>query len=159
MSALDRKLLRDLLRLRGQVVTIAAVIASGIAIFVASLATYYSLQQNQAAYYRASHFADVFVSLKRAPDALLPRLRELPGVAQIEPRIVRDITIDLPDQALPLVRPAGVAARRRDRAAAGPAVPAPRPPADAARRQRGAGQRGLRRRQQSPPRRHAWRRS
>ena len=102
MSALDRKLLRDLLRLRGQVITIAAVIASGIAIFVSSLATYYSLQQNQAAYYRASHFADVFVSLKRAPEALLPRLRELPGIAQIEPRIVRDITIDLPDQALPL---------------------------------------------------------
>ena len=43
MTALDRKLLRDLVRLRGQVVAIAAVIASGIAIFVASLATYHSL--------------------------------------------------------------------------------------------------------------------
>ncbi len=102
MTALDRKLLRDLVRLRGQVVTIAAVIASGIAIFVASLATFHSLQQNQAAYYRASHFADVFMSLKRAPDALLPRLQELPGVAQVEARIVHDITIDMPDQALPL---------------------------------------------------------
>ncbi|HET8995564.1 MAG TPA: FtsX-like permease family protein, partial [Acetobacteraceae bacterium] len=99
---LDRKLLRDVLRLRGQVITIAAVIASGIAIFVSSLATYSSLRQNQAAYYQAAHFAQVFVSLKRAPDALLPRLRALPGIAQIEPRIVHDITIDLPDQALPI---------------------------------------------------------
>jgi len=120
VTALDRKLLRDLLRLRGQVITIAAVIASGIAIFVSSLATYHSLQQNQAAYYRASHFADVFVSLKRAPEALLPRLRELPGIAQIEPRIVRDITIDLPDQALPLAGrlvslPADATAPRLDR--------------------------------------------
>jgi putative ABC transport system permease protein len=120
VSALDRKLLRDLLRLRGQVITIAAVIACGIAIFVSSLATYASLQQNQAAYYRASRFADVFVSLKRAPEALLPRLRDLPGIAQIEPRIVRDITIDLPDQALPLTGrlvslPADAASPRLDR--------------------------------------------
>ncbi|MDE2332985.1 MAG: ABC transporter permease [Rhodospirillales bacterium] len=120
MSALDRKLARDLLRLRGQVVTIAAVIACGIAIFVSSLATFASLQQNQAAYYRAARFADVFVSLKRAPDALLERLRALPGIGQIEPRIVRDITIDLPGQALPLAGrlislPADAAAPRLDR--------------------------------------------
>ena len=39
LQTLDRKLLRDLWQLRGQVITIALVVASGIAAFCASLST------------------------------------------------------------------------------------------------------------------------
>ena len=39
MRALDRKVLRDLLRLRGQVLAIGLVIASGVAVLVMSLST------------------------------------------------------------------------------------------------------------------------
>ena len=43
MSLLDRKLLRDIWAMRGQVITIALVVAAGMAVFVASISTYDSL--------------------------------------------------------------------------------------------------------------------
>ena len=45
VSLLDRKLLRDILAMRGQVMTIALVVAAGIAVFVASISTYDSLRR------------------------------------------------------------------------------------------------------------------
>ena len=47
--ALHRKLLRDLVHLRGQVITIALVIAGGIAFFVAMRGNFSSLLRAQAA--------------------------------------------------------------------------------------------------------------
>jgi putative ABC transport system permease protein len=60
VSALDKKLLRDLSRLKGQVVTIALVVAAGIAAFVAMKGNYASLEHARDAYYERSRFADVF---------------------------------------------------------------------------------------------------
>ncbi|HYM01294.1 MAG TPA: FtsX-like permease family protein [Stellaceae bacterium] len=99
---LDRKLLRDLAQMKGQAITIALVVACGVAVFVAALSLYGSLRDAQGRYYAASHFADIFASLKRAPIALEPRLAELPGAAQLETRLVFDITIDLPAVSAPL---------------------------------------------------------
>jgi putative ABC transport system permease protein len=99
---LDRKLLRDLTQMKGQAITIALVVACGIAVFVSAISTYASLRDAQSRYYAASHFADVFARLKRAPEALEPRLTELSGTAQVETRLVFDITIDLPGVAVPL---------------------------------------------------------
>ena len=67
MRALDRKLLRDLWHLRGQVLAIAAVIMGGVATLVMSLATYDSLVLTRDRFYAEYRFADVFARLKRAP--------------------------------------------------------------------------------------------
>jgi putative ABC transport system permease protein len=102
MSTLDRKLLRDLMRMKGQVATIALVIACGIAVFVSAVSAYLSLQNAQNLYYGASHFADVFARLKRAPQSITPRIATLPGVAQVESRLVFDIVIDIAAVAEPV---------------------------------------------------------
>jgi hypothetical protein len=73
VRVLDRKLVRDLARMKGQVVTIALVVACGIASFVSALATYESLRASQRAYYETSHFAQVFARLERAPTILEAR--------------------------------------------------------------------------------------
>jgi putative ABC transport system permease protein len=96
MQAINRKLLRDLVRLRGQVVAIALVVACGIASFVTTMSTYESLRNAQATYYEQYRFAQVFAQLKRAPDALEPRLSRLPGVARVQTRVVVDVTLDVP---------------------------------------------------------------
>lgn len=103
MRTLDRKLLRDLAQMKGQVLTIALVVACGVAALVAALSTYDSLQLSQQTYYEQSHFADVFASLKRAPAALQPKLAAIPGVAEVEVRAVFDVTLDLPRVAAPPV--------------------------------------------------------
>jgi putative ABC transport system permease protein len=94
VRTLDRKLLRDLSRMKGQVVTIALVVACGIASFVSALTTYESLRSSQREYYETSRFADVFAVLKRAPETLAARIRAIPGVAEVETRLVFDVSLD-----------------------------------------------------------------
>jgi putative ABC transport system permease protein len=101
MSALDRKLLRDLWQMKGQALAICLVLACGVATFVMSLSTLQSLEQTQAAYYERSRFADVFAHLKRAPDALAGRVAEIPGVARVQTRIVVEVSLDVPGVAEP----------------------------------------------------------
>jgi putative ABC transport system permease protein len=102
MSMLDRKLWRDLMRMKGQVATIALVVACGIAVFVSAVTAYLSLKTAQSRYYSDTHFADVFARLKRAPQAIVSRIAALPGIAQVETRIVFDIMIDIAAVAEPV---------------------------------------------------------
>ena len=101
MHALDRKLLRDVRSLWGQALAISLVIASGVATFVNSQTTLRSLESTRSAFYERYRFAEVFAGVKRAPDALKPRLTEIPGIAQIETRIVQGVNLDVPGLAEP----------------------------------------------------------
>ncbi|MCA9613038.1 MAG: ABC transporter permease, partial [Myxococcales bacterium] len=85
---LRRKLLRDLSALKGQLVTIALVVACGVAAFVATQSALRSLRDARARFYASSGFGDVFVTLRRAPEAVAGRLEGLPGVRAVETRVV-----------------------------------------------------------------------
>ena len=97
MNTLDRKLFRDLWHARGQVIAIALVVTCGIASFVMARSSYTSMTLTQETYYNQYHFAQVFLSLKRAPETLRLQIAEIPGVAQSQTRIVVDVTLDVPD--------------------------------------------------------------
>jgi putative ABC transport system permease protein len=102
VSLLDRKLLRDVVAMRGQVITIALVVAAGMAVFVASVSTFDSLQSGRDRFYENARFPQVFVTLKRAPLSIVAQLNEIPGIAAVEPRIVRDVIVDWPSSMLPV---------------------------------------------------------
>lgn len=95
VSPLDRKLLRDLWRIRGQMAAIALVISAGVAMYVMSLSAFDSLDLTQRTYYERFRFGDVFASLKRAPLRIVREIEEIPGVAQVEARVVVDVTLDV----------------------------------------------------------------
>jgi putative ABC transport system permease protein len=95
--------MRDLWQIRGQALAICLVIGCGVAAFVMCLSTLGSLEQTQASYYERHRFADVFTHLKRAPNALGERLGEIPGVAQVQTRILVDVSLDVPGLAEPAV--------------------------------------------------------
>ena len=101
MSALDRKLLRDLWHIKGVAVAIALVIGAGLAMFVMSLGAVSSLEQTRSAYYERYRFADIFASVKRAPERLARRIEGIPGVKSVDTRIVRQVILDLPGLAEP----------------------------------------------------------
>ncbi len=96
MNSLDLKLFRDLWHARGQVIAIALVVACGIASFVMARSAYTSVTLTQNTYYNEYHFAQVFASLKRAPETLKAQIADIPGVAQTQTRIVVDVTLDVP---------------------------------------------------------------
>ena len=95
ISALNRKLLRDLIAMKGQAFAIAMVVAAGVSMYVMYLSNFASLQGTRAAYYNQQRFADVFASLKRAPQRVAGEIAALPGVSAIETRVVADVTLDL----------------------------------------------------------------
>jgi len=96
VKALRRKLLRDLWHLRGQVVAIGLVVACGVATVVTTRTAYDSLVISRDAYYGQYRFADVFASLKRAPEWLAAEIEQIPGVAAVRTRLVFDVTLDVP---------------------------------------------------------------
>lgn len=95
MRVLDRKLLRDLWHMRGMAVAISLVMIGGIATFVMSRVTYESLQVTQTRYYIDQRFANVFVSLVRAPESVAEQFTELPGVNLVETRVVAPVNIEV----------------------------------------------------------------
>ncbi len=103
MKALDRKLLRDLRLMWSQALTIALVVASGVAGFIATFSAYDSLSWSREVYYTESRFADVFAGLKRAPLALERQLAALPGAAHVETSLTQIVQIDLPLVSDPVI--------------------------------------------------------
>jgi putative ABC transport system permease protein len=97
ISALNRKLLRDLAAMKSQAFAIALVVAAGVAMYVMYLSNFESLRRTQRAYYETQRFGDVFATLKRAPLRLGSSIAAIPGVTAVDLRVVANVTLDLAD--------------------------------------------------------------
>lgn len=114
ISALNRKLWRDLSAMRGQAIAIALVVAAGVSLYVTYLANFDSLRRTQQAYYERQRFGDVFASLKRAPASLVDVIAAIPGVAVVEPRVVAQVTLNIAAMDQPaMARLVSIPANRR----------------------------------------------
>jgi putative ABC transport system permease protein len=96
IRALDRKMLRELWRLRGQLVSIGLVVATAVMMLVTMRGTYEALVLGRGEYYSDYRLADVWSSLERAPESLRARIENIPGVAAVETRVSSFATLDLP---------------------------------------------------------------
>lgn len=88
MRALDRKLLRDLVRLWKPALAIALVLGCGIMTMVMMRGTAQTLERTRAEYYADQRFAEVFAHAERIPPATVAAIAALPDVAQVEARLV-----------------------------------------------------------------------
>jgi len=95
MDVINRKLLRDLSQMRGQVITIGLVVAAGVAAYVTLQGTWASLESSKTAYYERQRFADVFARLKRAPRSVVSDLEAIEGVAEVDARIVDAVMVPI----------------------------------------------------------------
>jgi putative ABC transport system permease protein len=101
MQAINRKLVRDLWHVKGQALSISLVIAVGVVMLIMYNSAFDSLRLTQTSYYERQRFADVFATLKRAPWRLRDRIANIPGVAQVETRVVVDVTLDVEGMSEP----------------------------------------------------------
>ena len=101
LAPLDLKLLRDIKRMKGQILAVSLVMACGLAMMIMSSSLVLSLESTRDAYYAKKRFADAFSDLKRAPNALRSRLMEIPGVSVVETRVTGRLTLDLPGMVEP----------------------------------------------------------
>jgi putative ABC transport system permease protein len=94
---------RDLWALKTQVVSIALVIACGIGGFIASFSTHDSLIWSREHYYDTARFPHVFATAKRAPLSLADAIRGIPGVSEVEMRVVRDAQLSIEGVVPPMI--------------------------------------------------------
>jgi putative ABC transport system permease protein len=101
LSALDRKLLRDLWGMKGQAIAVAFVIAGGVAVALLAAGMLSSLDETRRAYYERYRFADVWAPVVRAPNALIGAIRGIPGVIAAETRVRVRALFDMPNMEEP----------------------------------------------------------
>lgn len=101
-APLDRKLGRDLWRMKGQATAIGLVIALGVLVLVMMDGLVTSLDETKRAYYERYRLADIFAPVMRAPNSVLKDLSLVSGVAAVEGRLVGDALIAMPGLAVPV---------------------------------------------------------
>lgn len=88
--------------MKGQAIAIVLVIMSGVATFVMFLSALDSLIYTRDVYYQNHRFAEVFSSLTRAPDNMAIRINDIPGVDNVETRVVAYANLDVPGFGEPI---------------------------------------------------------
>ncbi|MBL9138874.1 MAG: ABC transporter permease [Verrucomicrobiales bacterium] len=95
ISQLDRKLLRDLSRMKGQAIAVAVVMGCGLAMMIMARSLIHSLEDTRREYYEAHRFAELFAHLKRAPISVADRAATIPGIAAVQADISAQVTLDI----------------------------------------------------------------
>ena len=91
------KLWRDLWQNKGANLACITIIAIGIMAFNAFHMAVDNLDSARQAFYAASRFADVFVTVKEMPAAQLAQLEDLPGIEQVQGKLRQDVTVLMPE--------------------------------------------------------------
>lgn len=101
LHPLDRKLLRDVWRMRLHAAAIALVLACGLSVLIMAVGMRASLEQTRSDYYAAYRMMDLSASLVRAPDRVGGDLAALPGIRAVETRVTGLALLDIPGQVEP----------------------------------------------------------
>ncbi len=97
VRAINRKLLRDLYALKGQVAAISVVVGSGIMVLILAATILDSVSLSRDRFYHTHNFAHIFSNLTRAPEIVFQRLEEIPNIAALETRIQAQVRLAVPD--------------------------------------------------------------
>ncbi len=102
MTALNRKLLRELGRSWGLLLAIVSIMAVGVTCYVAMQSVYYNLSDARIQYYNQCRMADFWIDLKKAPLSEIESIARLPGIREVRPRIQFSVTVDIEDATEPI---------------------------------------------------------
>ena len=98
---LERKLARDLWRMRWQVLAIALLIACGVSVAVMANSAHKALLDAQMQFYADTRFADLFAEAKRVPRSQVSALGQIEGVAEVDARLQATGLLHLTGQIRP----------------------------------------------------------
>jgi putative ABC transport system permease protein len=101
-SPLNKKLARDLWRMKGQAFAITMVIALGVFVLILMDVLSNSLEETKRAYYERYRLASIFAPVKSMPHHVLTDLAKIPGVSAVQGRVVGRALIDIPQITAPL---------------------------------------------------------
>jgi putative ABC transport system permease protein len=102
VKSINLKLWRDLWQMKSQALAIAMVVMCGVGTYIMFLSTLNALRTTQDIYYHEYRFAEVFATLKRAPESLRQRIQEIAGVDQVDTRVMAQVRLDMPNFSEPV---------------------------------------------------------
>ncbi len=102
MPVLTRKLRRDIAGNAGVLLTVLAIIAVGTGSFIGLGSAHRILETSRRTYYHAYRFADFWVDVKKAPLSAVESIAKLPGIAEIQSRVIFDVILDVPGVIQPI---------------------------------------------------------
>lgn len=102
-GVLDRKLWRDLRRMRSHVITLSLLIICGLSLMIAAGSSYQSLLRSRDHFYQQNKFADLFAEFHGAPRSLVKSLGQRPGIKELEARIVVEGLLKFDKQTEPAI--------------------------------------------------------
>ncbi|QDT11761.1 ABC transporter permease [Planctomycetes bacterium K23_9] len=98
---MNRLMIADLQRMWRQGIAISLLLGCGIALFVMTNSSMLSLAKTRQQYYQDYRFGELFTALVRAPNSLADKVAAVPGVQEVQTRIVRDVLLDIPEMVEP----------------------------------------------------------
>jgi putative ABC transport system permease protein len=97
MRLLRKKLFRELRQSKFRFLAISSVVAIGIILFTASYMSFLNLSSSYNYTYEKLHFEDMLVRVERAPERVVERLRALPNIKEVTPRVSEPMGMELED--------------------------------------------------------------
>ena len=95
MTTLDRKLLRDIGRVKGMLAAVISIIAVGAGCLVGMLSTSDNLRIARDSYYSHCRMADFWIDLKKIPTSDLAEIAGRGGVSEVMGRIEFPVVVDI----------------------------------------------------------------
>ena len=93
MVILNIKLLRQILRNKGQFLAAASVIMVGVTVYLSMSTSYYNMRTSQENFYRENQFADYYFQVVKAPRGVVKQVQEVAGVKKAVGRIMLDLPV------------------------------------------------------------------
>lgn len=92
MQVLNRRLLRMIINTWGQFLALVSIVMLGVLIYISMTTAYMNLSRSQQSFYRENKFADYFIQVVKAPEAVNKRVAGIPGIVKVSGRIQKDIS-------------------------------------------------------------------
>ena len=101
-NVLLRKLIRDLYRRKGSLITLVVIVAIGVGCYIGDAGVYRDLIGARDKYYEKYTIADFYIDLKRVPEWAVKETINLPNIRDVRGRVYFQVLIDLPSEEEPI---------------------------------------------------------
>jgi len=108
-----KKFYRDMGEAKGQFISVLAVVIIGVMFYTGLNSALEGLEGAGYRYFRAYRLADLWGTVYRAPEGVIKRIEEIPGVDMVNGRIQKDVRIDMGKKGA-MVRLVSMPDTRRD---------------------------------------------
>lgn len=88
-----KKMFRDMKESKGAYIACMVIIMMGLLLFTALSLAVENLKTSRRDFYEKQHFADGFASVRSLPAGEVSKLADIPGIARIQGRLVKDVQV------------------------------------------------------------------